>query len=58
VTVLNPHIGYAAAAEVVIEHLASGKAVVTIILEKKLLAKEDLDRIFQLKNMTEPGVKQ
>lgn len=58
VTVLNPHIGYAAAAEVVKEHLASGKSIVSIILEKKLLAKEDLDRILQLKNMTEPGVKQ
>ncbi len=58
VTVLNPHIGYAEAAEVIKEHLASGKSIVSIILEKKLLTKEDLDRIFQLQNMTEPGIKQ
>ncbi len=58
VTVLNPHIGYEAAADVVKEHLASGKSMVSIILEKKLLTKEDLDRILQLRNMTEPGIKQ
>jgi len=58
VTVLNPHIGYEAAAEVAKEHVASGKSIVHIIREKKLLTEEDFDRIFQLQNMTEPGVKQ
>jgi len=58
VTVLNPHIGYAAAAEVAKEHLASGKSIVRIILEKDLLTEEELGRIFELQNMTEPGIKQ
>jgi aspartate ammonia-lyase len=58
VTVLNPHIGYEAAAEVVKEHLASGKPIVSIIVEKGLLTENELDRIFKLQNMTEPGIKQ
>ena len=58
VTVLNPHIGYAAAAEVVKEHLASGKPIVRIVLDKRLLTEDELKRIFELQKMTEPGVKQ
>ncbi len=57
VTVLNPHIGYAAAAEVAKEYLASGKSIIQIVLERGLLTKEKLDRIFELRSMTEPGVK-
>jgi aspartate ammonia-lyase len=57
VTVLNPHIGYAAAAEVAKEYLASGKPIARIVLDKGLLTKEKLDSIFQLRNMTEPGIK-
>jgi aspartate ammonia-lyase len=58
VTVLNPHIGYAAAAEVVKEHLASGKPFVRIVLDKGLLTEDELDRIFDLQKMTEPGIRQ
>ncbi len=57
VTVLNPHIGYAAAAEIAKEHLASGKSIRRIILDRGLLTEEQLDRIFDLKGMTEPGNK-
>jgi aspartate ammonia-lyase len=57
VTVLNPHIGYAAAAEVAKEYLASGKSIAQIVLEKGLLTKEKLDEVFKLQNMTEPGIK-
>ena len=57
VTVLNPYIGYTAAAEVVKEHLESGKPIVQLILDKNVLSKDELNRIFELKNMTEPGVK-
>jgi aspartate ammonia-lyase len=57
VTVLNPYIGYAAAAEVAKEYIASGKPIARIVLEKGLLTKEKLDSIFQLRNMTEPGIK-
>jgi aspartate ammonia-lyase len=55
VTVLNPHIGYAAAAEIAKESLASGKSIRQIATEKGLLTEEELERIFDLRNMTEPG---
>jgi aspartate ammonia-lyase len=57
VTVLNPHIGYAAAAEVAKEYLASGKSIQQIVLEKGFLSAEKLNRIFELRSMTEPGIK-
>jgi aspartate ammonia-lyase len=55
VTVLNPHTGYAVAAEIAKEYLASGKSIRQIILDKGLLTEEQLDRIFELRGMTEPG---
>jgi aspartate ammonia-lyase len=56
-TVLNPHIGYAAAAEVAKEYRSSGKSIVQIVLERGLLTKEKLDKIFELRGMTEPGIR-
>jgi len=58
VTVLNPLIGYAAAAEIAKEYLASGRSIRQIVLEKGLLGEEQLNRIFELRGMTEPGNKQ
>ena len=57
VTVLNPHIGYAAAAEIAKEYLASGKSIRQIIGDRGLLNEEQLNRIFDLREMTEPGNK-
>jgi aspartate ammonia-lyase len=57
VTVLNPHIGYAAAAEVAKEYLASGKSIAQIVLEKGLLTQEKMEEVFRLQDMTEPGIK-
>jgi aspartate ammonia-lyase len=57
VTVLNPHIGYAAAAEVAKEYLASGKSIRQIVIEKGVLNEKQLDKIFDLRDMTEPGIK-
>jgi len=57
VTVLNPHIGYAAAAEIAKEYLASGKSIRRIVLEKGLLKEGQLEKIFDLRDMTEPGAK-
>jgi aspartate ammonia-lyase len=57
VTVLNPHIGYAAAAEVAKEYLSSGKSISQLVIEKGLLTKEKIDEIFELRNMTEPGIR-
>jgi aspartate ammonia-lyase len=56
VTVLNPHIGYARAAEVAKEYLKSGKSIRQLVLEKGWLSAEQLDRIFDLGGMTEPGI--
>jgi aspartate ammonia-lyase len=57
VTVLNPHTGYAVAAQIAKEYLASGKSVRQIILERGLLTEEQLEKIFELRGMTEPGNK-
>jgi aspartate ammonia-lyase len=56
VTVLNPHIGYAKAAEIAKEYLKSGKSIRQLVLEKGWLSAEQLDRIFDLRGMTEPGI--
>jgi aspartate ammonia-lyase len=57
VTVLNPYIGYTAAAEIAKEHLASGKSISRIVLERGLLSKDLLDKILDVRTMTEPGMK-
>jgi len=56
ITVLNPHIGYARAAEIAKEYLASGKSIRELLLEKDLMAPEDLNKILDLHRMTEPGI--
>lgn len=56
VTVLNPHIGYMAAAEIAKEYLKSGKPIRQLVLEKGLLSKEKLEEVFDLRGMTEPGI--
>lgn len=56
VTVLNPLIGYAKAADVAKEYLKSGKSIREIVREKGLLSNEKLDEVFDLTAMTEPGI--
>jgi len=56
VTVLNPYIGYAAAAEIAKEYLNSGTSIRTLVKEKGLLTDDQIDEIFDLSNMTEPGI--
>jgi aspartate ammonia-lyase len=56
VTVLNPHIGYMKAAEIAKEYIKSGKPIRQLVLEKGLLTAEQLDKVFDLKGMTEPGI--
>jgi len=53
VTVLNPHLGYAKAAEIAHEYLASGKTIRQIILDRGLMNKDQLDILFDLQKMTE-----
>lgn len=56
VTVLSPHIGYLAAAEIAKEYLRSGKPIRDLVLEKGLLTPEQLKKVFDLRGMTEPGI--
>ncbi|MEX2115557.1 MAG: aspartate ammonia-lyase [Bacteroidota bacterium] len=56
VTVLNPHIGYAAAAEIAKEYLVSGRSIREMVIERKLLTREQADMVFNLRGMTEPGI--
>jgi aspartate ammonia-lyase len=56
VTALNPYIGYSVASEVAREALATGKTVYEVVLEKKLLSKEQLDEILRPEALTRPGV--
>lgn len=54
---LNPHIGYLKAAEVVKESLKTGKPIRDVVVEKGLLSRAEVDRILDLRALTEPGIK-
>jgi aspartate ammonia-lyase len=54
VTALNPYIGYENATRVATEALITGGSVYDLVLEKKLLSKEELDNILKPENMTQP----
>ncbi len=53
-TALNPYIGYSKAAEIVKESVASGKSIIEIAREKKLLTEEEIAEILDPVRMTEP----
>lgn len=55
VTALNPHIGYDAAAAVAKEALTTGKSLREVVLGKKLMTAEALDRALEPLAMTKPG---
>jgi aspartate ammonia-lyase len=57
VTALNPHIGYARAAELAKEYLRSGKPIKQLLLEKRLMDAETIAEVFNLAEMTEPGIR-
>ncbi len=54
VTALNPYLGYARASEIATEALASGKRVYDLVLEKKLLSREELDAVLRPEVLTQP----
>lgn len=56
VTALAPHIGYLKAAELAKQALAQGRPLKDIILEQKLLSKEELDKALKLEDLTKPGI--
>jgi len=55
-TALNRHLGYATAAEVAKESTRTGKSIYEIVVERKLLAPDELARILDPRRMTEPGI--
>ena len=55
-TALNPYIGYAKAAEIAKESVATGRSIIEIAREKKLLSEKEIEEILDPVNMTEPQV--
>jgi aspartate ammonia-lyase len=53
-TALNPYIGYAKAAEIAKEAVASGKSIIEIARAKNLLSDEQIKEILDPARMTEP----
>jgi fumarate hydratase class II len=56
VTALAPRIGYAEAAKLAKEAVASGLTVRELVIKKGLLKGEELETVLDLRAMTEPGV--
>jgi aspartate ammonia-lyase len=53
-TALNPYIGYAKAAEIAKESVATGRSIIEIARDKKLLSEKEIAEILDPKRMTEP----
>jgi aspartate ammonia-lyase len=53
-TALNPYIGYAKAAEIVKDSIATGRSIIEIAREKQLLSEEEIAQILDPARMTEP----
>jgi aspartate ammonia-lyase len=53
-TALNPYIGYAKAAEIVKESVATGRSIIDIARDKKLLTEAEIKEILDPVRMTEP----
>ncbi|SDF32935.1 aspartate ammonia-lyase [Terriglobus roseus] len=57
-TALNPYIGYAKAAEVVKESIATGRSIIDLVREKGLLTEHQISTILDARAMTEPREKE
>ncbi|HZR64237.1 MAG TPA: aspartate ammonia-lyase [Terriglobales bacterium] len=53
-TALNPYIGYSKAAEIAKEAVATGRSIIEIAREKKLLSEAEINEILDPVRMTEP----
>ncbi|MFT4113874.1 aspartate ammonia-lyase [Silvibacterium sp.] len=53
-TALNPYIGYARAAEIVKESVATGESIIALARKRQLLSEEEIAEILDPKRMTEP----
>jgi fumarate hydratase class II len=56
VTALAPKIGYAEAAKLAKEAIATGLTVKALVMQKGLLAGKELEEVLDLRAMTELGV--
>ncbi len=56
ITAICPHVGYEKAADLAKEAIATGASVKDVILEHKLLTREELEMILDPYSMTEPGI--
>lgn len=54
ITFLNPYIGHHMGDEIGKEAVATGKSIQELVLEKKLLTKDELDKILSLENLMHP----
>ena len=57
ITFLNPYIGHHMGDLIGKEAVATGKTIQELVLEKKLLSKEELDRILSIDNLMHPEYK-
>jgi len=56
-TALNPHLGYDLTASLVKEALKTNKTIKQLIIEKKILSKEKVEKILNPSNLTKPNLK-
>ncbi len=54
VTALNPYLGYETSTELAQEALHTGKGIYDLVLERKLMSKDELDNILKPENMVKP----
>ena len=56
ITAICPYVGYQKAADIAKQAMKTGESVRSLILKEQLLNAEELDRILDPVNMTEPGI--
>ena len=54
VTALNPYLGYETSTDLAKTALETGKGIYDLVLEKKLMSKEELDNVLSPENMIKP----
>ena len=56
ITAICPHVGYEKAAEMAKEAIETGASVKDVIIEHRLLTKDEMEKILDPYSMTEPGI--
>ncbi len=56
ITAIAPRIGYDAAAIIAKKAMATGKSIREILIEEGIMSKEEVDKVLDLKRMTEGGI--